>query len=367
MKKVLYIGWIGYKNLGDELMYDLFKEYTNKLGDTYQVDFANIEYRYLKNVSPGSYDLIVLGGGSILGGYKHYVHPFVIDFLHNCLALGKKIMIWGTGIDWLPKNDIGRLNSNKEIYVPVTNHLLSKIEHVFKKSVWAGVRGPLTLKVLEQYGVDKHAFISGDPAFLLDHQSGAQADPLLPDSRLTTHEKIVGVNWGTSYNYIYGQNESLVEDELAAALNHLLEKGYLIYLYSVWKTDLDPIEQLYSKLIKKENVIFDKVLRRQNELMRIIKNFTFTINLKLHANFISLGADVPFIALGYRFKVFDFIQSIHLENCIIGTDEKSIGSKIIGKEAMIVQNKHDILAKINHYKDLYRNKIKEPFENGLYI
>lgn len=366
MKKILYIGWVGYKNLGDELMLDLFKEQFSKLGNSYNLEFANIEHRFLKNVSPQSYDLIILGGGSILGGYGQYVHPYVIDFLHHALTLNKKIMIWGTGIDWVPKKYIERLNRNIKIPLSISPNLQKKIEKVFRESVWSGVRGPLTLRMLEQYGI-KNAFISGDPAFLLRLLPNEKETALLPDSRIQHYGKIIGVNWGTSFNHIYGEHEMKVEDELAAALNQLIEKSYLVYLYSVWKTDLAAIERLYTKLNNKKMVILDKTLHSQNELMHIINTFSFTINLKLHANYISLAANVPFVALGYRFKVFDFIKSINLEDFIIATDEENICKQLLIKETEIVKNRPDILTTIDFYQKLYGEKIKEPFEKGLYI
>lgn len=367
MKKVLYIGWIGYKNLGDELMFDLFKEQFLKLGNSYTLEFVNIEHRYLKNISPQSYDLIIIGGGSILGGYEQYLHPYVIDFLHHALTLNKKIMIWGTGIDWVPKDFIDKLNGNEKIPVSISPNLQEKIERVFRESVWSGVRGPLTLKMLEQYGIKNNVLISGDPAFLLKHQPNTKENNLLTDSRLQHYEKIIGVNWGTSFNYIYGENEIKVEDELAAALNQLIEKGYLVYLFSVWKTDFVAIERLYTKLSNKRMVILDKTLRDQNELMTLINHFVFTINFKLHANYISLAANVPFVALGYRFKVFDFIKSLNFEDFIIATDEENIEKQLLIKETEIVKNRPDIITTMDFYQKLYRKKIKEPFEKKLYI
>ncbi len=64
-------------------------------------------------------------------------------------------MIWGSGIDWVPKDYIERLENNVEIPIVISNNFSAKIKQVFMESVWSGVRGPLTLKVLEQYGVKR--------------------------------------------------------------------------------------------------------------------------------------------------------------------------------------------------------------------
>lgn len=367
MKNILYLGWLGYGNLGDELMYDLFKEQVQRFDCRVRTDMANIESRYLRNVSPQAFDLIVLGGGSILGGYRNYVHPAVIDFLHQCLEHKKKIMIWGTGIDWLPKSAIARLNNNERMHFPVAKDLQEKMERVFQESGWSGVRGPLTLKVLEQYGVTGHAFVSGDPAFLLNVRTDAGQEAASPLAEKLIGKKTIGVNWGTSFNHIYGRNEAELEKELADALNQLLENGYQIYLYAVWKPDFVPLQRLYHRLKRKDMVLFDNVLRDRHGVMNMLQHCTFTINLKLHANYLSLGAGVPFLALGYRFKVFDFFKSLELDDFIIATDEEDISSKLIDMGGRLTREGSAFLSSIQTKKEQYSEKLTEPFQHGLYL
>lgn len=365
MKKVLYVGWIGYQNLGDELMFDLFKEQFSALGDSYQLDSANIEHRYLKNVPLQNFDLIVLGGGSILSGQGYVIHPYVINYLHECLQLDKKIMIWGSGIDWAPKSSIQLLEQDEEIPLMLPPHFLKRIQSVFRQSVWTGVRGPLTQKILEQAGVQSSK-ISGDPGFLLNRCQPAERefDHL---SKIKDNKPIIGVNWGTSFNNIYGENEVTLEGELAKALNELIQKGYHIYFYSMWKNDLPAILRLYSKLINTEHVTLDPTIYNHSDFLQLLNKFTFTINFKLHANYLSLAANTPFIALGYRFKVFDFVKSIQFDDYIISTDETKIAETILSLEQQIVQHSPKLKAKMDSYLTRYREKINEPFKHGLYL
>lgn len=363
MKRVLYIGWIGYKNLGDELMFDLFKEQFKKLDNSYKLDSANIEYKYLKNVSIQDYDLIVLGGGSLLGSVENFIHPFIISYLYQCILLNKKVMIWGTGIDWVPKSLIEPLENNEKIPVHTSPELKRMIDSVFEESVWSGVRGPLTQKILKLYGIEK-CHISGDPGFLLDRSQLSRPKNI----QLAEEEKrIIGVNWGTSYNHIYGQDELKVEDNLAKALNQLIKQGYHIYLYTVWEADIPAMNQLYSKLSDQSKVTLDRTLYNHNELLSLMENFYFTINLKLHANYLSLAANVPFIALGYRFKVFDFVKSVGLEDYIISTDAQKIDENILNLEPQILNNQAELKTMMDETLKNYRNRILEPFKNGLYL
>lgn len=362
LKKVLYVGWIGYQNLGDELMFDLFKQQFLKLDGSYKLESANIEHQFLKNVSFKEYDLIVLGGGSILSREPYFVHPYTVDILHQALSLNKKIMIWGTGIDWVPKSYIQQLENHEEIPLVVSDDFKLKTREVFEESAWVGVRGPLTSKVLQNFGV-KNIQVSGDPGFLLTNRNldGDQVPPF------HHHEKVIGVNWGTTYNFIYGQNEIEVENQLARALNQLIDQGYKVYLFIVWNADLEAAERLYSKLHNKQSAILDKTLYNQEELMNIIQHFAFTINFKLHANYLSLASHVPFIALGYRFKVFDFIKSVDLEDYIISTDQDDITEQILHLEPKIMKDQTAIISKMKMFQSLYSKRIRVPFENHLYL
>ncbi|NMA90011.1 MAG: polysaccharide pyruvyl transferase family protein [Amphibacillus sp.] len=367
MKKVLYIGWIGYRNLGDELMFDLFKEHLSTLGEDFSVDGVNIEHRYLKNIPIENYDLIVLGGGSILGGNNHYLHPYIIDYLYKCILLNKKIMIWGSGIDWGPKALIEQLESSGNIPLALNENLKAKIKAVFEESVWTGVRGPLTLALLKAHGVDK-CHISGDPGFLMNVDQLSKEDQVMINLDFTDkQEKIIGVNWGTSFNNIYGGNEEQVEDQLVDALKQLINQGYHIYLYTVWNTDLPAIERLYQKLNDHKNVTFDKTLYNHNQLLSLNTKFILTINFKLHPNYISLAANTPFIAFGYRFKIFDFAKSVDLEDFVISTDETNISQQIQSKVSNIISDKSQIKTKMNEQLNYYRDKISEPFKNNLYL
>jgi len=362
MKKVLYIGWIGYKNLGDELMYELFREQFQALGNSYHLDSVNIEHKYLKNVSVQDYELIVLGGGSILSGKGYPLHPYIINYLNRCLLLKKKVMIWGSGIDWIPKSSLELLEKNKEIPLFISDEERKKLQRVFEESVWSGVRGPLTLKLLDQVGV-KTSKVSGDPGFLLTPLSSKTPGK----NSLSGKNRTIGVNWGTSFNNIYGENEERVEDELVKALNELIKKGYQIHLYTVWSLDLPAIRRLYSKLSDPNKVFLDEKLYNHQELLSLMENFTFTINFKLHANYLSLAANTPFIALGYRFKVFDFVKSIDFDSFIISTDYPEISNQILKMEQEILEYYYPIKEKMKSYVQQYRKTIKEPFEHGLFI
>ncbi|GKV67349.1 MULTISPECIES: polysaccharide pyruvyl transferase family protein [unclassified Sporosarcina] len=356
MKRVLYIGWIGFENLGDELMYDLFKEHFAVLGEGYSLDFVNVEMKYLKNVSPGDYDLFVLGGGSILNGPGVTISPYVIDFLYNAVMLNKKVMMWGTGIDWLPKSSISLLENPQERFpLNMSDLTLMKIRTVFSQSIWSGVRGPLTKKIFDQIDPSNQIEISGDSAFLLKLERKK-----IPD------RKVIGVNWGTSFNNVYGQNEESVEDQLALALQTLIAQGYKVHLFLVWQKDMEASVRLYHKINDSDHVTLP-VLYGQNELMERMQDFEYTINFKLHANYLSLAAQVPFIALGYRFKIYDFIKSIEADSLVVDMDSATIAEDLLQVHEQLLSNKDTFMSKIETKRNLYAQRLLEPFAAKLYL
>lgn len=359
VRNVLYIGWIGYNNLGDDLMFDLFKHHISMLGEGYKLDVVNNEPRFLINAPIHAYDLIVLGGGSIISGPHEVVQSNIIETLYHALKQNKKTMIWGSGIDWIAKSYITREKTFESLGKNVSPSFQSKVKTVFEESMWAGVRGPLTLNILKSFGIEKKLHISGDPAFLLNKPTA--------NLKHKNHDKIIGVNWGTSYNNIYGNDEEKLANRMAKALNQLIYQGYKVYFYIVWGADIEATKRLYDKIENKKSVIVDEKRYNEHELMQLMQQFSFTINFKLHANYLSLIANVPFIALGYRFKVFDFIESIQLEEMIISTDDEHIVDKILHIETMIEKDKKKMIETMNKYQSFYRKQLMEPFENQLYL
>ncbi|WP_040982415.1 polysaccharide pyruvyl transferase family protein [Oceanobacillus jeddahense] len=362
MKRVLYIGWIGYNNLGDELMFECFKEQFYQLGDDYELDLVNNEKRYLDNAPLQAYDLIVLGGGSILSGAGHPIQPYIIEALYQALQLNKKIMIWGSGIDWVPKSYVSN-NLNIQFLTNTSKLFQEKLNTVFHESVWSGVRGPLTKQLLEQAGVKKDVIISGDPAFLLPNKTDKNLFPAL----FSPNDKVIGVNWGTSFHNIYGRNEITLENQFAEALNQLIADGYKIYFYIMWHADLEHTKRLAAKLNDTTAWQINDTVYSAESVISLMTHFNFTINFKLHANYLSLAAGVPFIALGYRFKIFDFVRSVHLEDMAIATDDVNLVSQITSLEKKIVNNRSEIVETMDKQQKNYRLKLIEPFEQGLYI
>ncbi len=347
MKKVLYIGWIGFGNLGDELLWHVFKELSEQYYSEEEIkitpSFPGVDF---KNVGP--YDTIVLGGGSLL-------LPGYLQVLQKAADLGKDILIWGSGMDWVEKEQLDKMLAGENISLRklFTEKDGELMKDVFNRASFAGIRGPLAKKALEAIGVDSERIrIIGDPGLLLS-----------ANNMIDEKEKIIGVNWGTTYNRLYGGNELAVEDALASACKKLIQQGYKIAIYLVWGSDKASCQRLFDKINDPDpaHVVLDEQLYKEQELMTILSRYTMTINFKLHANILSLAAGVPCVALGYRFKVFDLASSLELEKCVVSTDSINLEEDILTRIAYIEENTSSIMEKYKTKEALYVPMLTEPF------
>lgn len=354
MKQVLYMGWIGYNNLGDDLLWNLF----NQLGSQY------LDEKEIKIVPscPGidinkldHYDTVVLGGGSLLV-------PRYIRILYKALNMGKKIIIWGSGMDRIDIMGLDNIITGKlpSIKNKFNQEEAKMLKAVFSRASFAGVRGPFTKKALEALGVNsKDIQVIGDPGLLL-------LPPRSPVKR-KNKEKVIALNWGTTYNNLYGDNESKVEDKLVLTCKSLIKHGYKVLIFSVWDKDRNACKRLYDNINDPINVTLDEKLYTESELITLLSSCQLTINFKLHSNVLSLAANVPIIGLGYRFKVFDFAYSLGLENYVISTASLNLEEEVLERVRLIEQNRDTILSNYHEKQKMFQPFIVKPFQENLYI
>ncbi|MDN4493189.1 polysaccharide pyruvyl transferase family protein [Ureibacillus aquaedulcis] len=353
MKKLLYIGWVGFNNLGDELLWNIFKETCGKYLNQDQIEMTpSVPGVDLKNLE--KYDTVVLGGGSLL-------LPGYLQILQNALHKGKSVIIWGTGLDWIGKENLDLLLNDKlnSLEQNFKQKDIDVLDEVIEGALFVGVRGPLTKKAIEiMLGKEKadKVQIIGDPGLLLQK----------PDSNSSTQkDKVIGMNWGTTFNRLYGGNELLVEEQLVETAKALINSGYKIMIYIVWADDIPSCERLYDKINDPENVVLDKNLYTENELIEKLSRCTGTINFKLHANFLSFTADVPAIALGYRFKVFDFAASAGLQHLVVSTDSQQLAKELLERVEIIENSETAIIDQFHSIKKKFEPLLESIFTKNL--
>ncbi|SDW03506.1 polysaccharide pyruvyl transferase family protein [Paenibacillus sp. CF384] len=357
MRKVLYLGWIGFNNLGDEWMWEMFRDMAaSHLKAEEHVVIPSLPHVEWKKVS--QYDTIVLGGGSL-------VIPGYIDLVYEALELGKTTAIWGSGHDRLHKWVPSQGSELKPEPIDETAQYRQRLKAVMEQSVYCGIRGPWTREYIDSLGALSNPItISGDSAMLMNALNSVTVPEHV--GSVQGKHRTIGINWGTSYNRIYGGDEAQVEDALARTCRSLLALGYNLHLYSVWGPDQEGLARLYSKLGHDESVTYDPKVYAAADYVRLLSEFEATINLKLHANLLSAAANVPFVCIGYRFKSFDLMHGLDLADWIVPTDDAQLADKLTEKVQAAAAWRDGYINKLEWGRKTAYQSLVTPFREGLF-
>lgn len=349
MKKILYVGWIGFNNLGDEWMWRLFEESAEKYLDPQH-------YRVIPSL-PGvdlqrfdDFDTVVLGGGSLLV-------PGYVDVAHRAAQQQKQLVIWGSGYDTQVPVQFDASGKLMTASFQESEKMGKMLREIGEHASFFGVRGPLTHQYLQETGIGGKLFVSGDPGMLMTL-------PTLEASR-DDQRPTIGINWGTAYNRIYGKNEAAVEDALAQAAKTLIQDGKHIYLYTMWGPDREAIKRLYKKINAPQHTTLDLELHNHTEMMQRIGRFQATINYKLHANILSASAGVPFVCLAYRFKCLDYCYSMGLPEMAVTTNHPQLQQEIVTLATEAVQERASLRERMAVQQKEMKEHLLKPFVHQL--
>ncbi len=344
IKNILYLGWLGEGNVGDDMLFELFKnmlyKYTTleRNNISFTIDTYPIVENYEVNVS--TYDLIVLGGGSLI----HLL--YWLNICEEAIGKGIPVVSWGTGYDEQYK--IEDFES-----ITISNGDLSRYQSIYDAFSYLSVRGPFTKNMLRNIGVKRTIHEIGDPALFY-------ASEMLGDTFKTTDSKEVIVNWGTSYNHIFGNDELLVEDELVKVIHQLLDRGYKITIYPIWTEDRIAVKRLASK-VNRPNCSYYSIVYDARTLLKVIQNCYFSINVKLHANVLAASVNKPFISLAYRGKCFDFAKTVQCLDYALATDEVT-STRVLDLVEGIIVNYSNIMTRISNAKEIYHPRLKQSIQ-----
>jgi hypothetical protein len=350
VRRILYLGWIGFHNLGDEWMWLEFERMAKQYlsSDEYEV-IPSLPGVDIKDLAP--YDTVVLGGGSLL-------IPGYVDLVYGAMKDGKRIIIWGSGFDQMFKP--GNSPEGGEFRNPEreSDAYLTKLRGIVENAAYCGVRGPWTYQYLDERGVllDR-VEVSGDPAMM------SQGQAVLQDRGA---DRVIAVNWGTSNGKIFGGNEAAAEEQMAEACRQLVQRGYKLYLYVVWGPDRKPTQQLYDHIASPYSVTYDPEVRTLEDWLGRMPRFDAAINLKLHANVLSAVCHVPFVNLGYRFKSFDFAHALGLQRWTVPTDALDLRDRIVRLTEEGIASQDVIRAQITKAQEQTRENLSRPFKERLF-
>jgi hypothetical protein len=285
-ESVPYFGVVGDRNLGDELLTSLAESAVAPrrllpIGRSGLVERAALQV--VRERSP-----LLVGGGTLL------LSPPLKKLLTGLSP--STTCTFGTGV----LDDVywGRLTSREREEWRLLLHGANAL----------GVRGPRSLEILQELGVD-HAEIVGDPGFLLCRE-GLDA----PSER-----QLIGINFGTSLGEVWGRDETQAERDLAAEVRTIRAAGWDVRFFAVWPRDLDSIRRVAALSgVSSPDVV--RSYRSPKMFMRLVGECRALLAMKLHAAVLGICAGVPTLAIEYRPKTSDLMRSIGAETDMVRFD-----------------------------------------------
>lgn len=344
-KRILYLGWLGQGNMGDDILFDIFKTLLIRAGEDSKCNLIVDSALPISNfeLDITRYDLVVLGGGSL------YALEFWEDLCLRAKENNIPLATWGTGFDIRDSKSIEQIAEAHENGKTMTLNR-DKTAEILKYAELASARGNITYSLLNQEKVN----VIGDPCLIFSHLFDSYPQIEEIEGFLDKNDRYVLVNWGTSYNNICGNNEDNIAFELKKCIYSLIDKGYKIIIYPIWTNDIEICQKLYNE-IQSQNVYCLKKVYELGYIAGLLAKASFTINFKLHGNIISAAMNKPFIALGYGIKSYDFAESIDCKELVVFTHE-ALENEIKSKIDLIERSYDIIVEKINHHINLYYEK-----------
>jgi ubiquinone/menaquinone biosynthesis C-methylase UbiE/polysaccharide pyruvyl transferase WcaK-like protein len=340
--KILLIGWYGHNAIGDDMLAYVIKHLFSKEAERKGIEIQFAPPSILKNFvfcrahrSLVKNDLIVIGGGSIIG----------FDTMHlNRLLKGSRepLVIFGGGF----RKEAEKIPEKDRIHMT----------ELFSKASLKGVRGPITCDLLISNGIAKDIDIVGDPA--LSFSPPPTSEKLGGDFRVG-----VNVRFMKTGEPQYLSNAQIYNIFAKLADYFVKERNAQIYLFSFTENKYDSDTEAAKKVIElmkyKDN---PKIIPFSTDIVKmcsLIGSFDYLISQRLHPCILGWVQKVPNIGFEYQFlKTADFMSSIGMDEFTIRTDEFSLEA-YLAKYEKLTQNKQSIIESSQQSIAYWRKKQKE--------
>lgn len=328
-KKGYYCGWAGHGNLGDEILHDVIVDLLGNDLALYDKSYLSRAVKlYLRRRLP-TFDCFILGGGTLIG------RPLYLKKMEQYQARHK--IAFGCGV------------MNPEYWMQVPSYVDLRSEWVSQLNSfdYLSVRGPISKKLLSDWGVNKQIHVIGDPVLCM-------SDTEIIQKR---GQKILGVNLGVSRGQVWGGDEDKVLHDVVKELRVLKGKGWSFKFFPVWQSDMEYIRKAANLLGEDYPYIVEDFLNIDT-FMRELRSVDVFLGEKLHAVVLAACTYTPIVMIEYRPKCRDFMESLSLKKNNIRCDQ-IFENKIVD----IVQQESDsskesqmfLYSTIKFYKNKIRN------------
>jgi len=283
-RTIHYTGWIGYLNLGDEILLEAARESFAPAKVVWVKDYGNALVNKLIQRHP--HELAMLGGGTQIGERSP------IARFEAAVARSKGGFVFGAGVtpaldgpvpDWLKR----------------WGDVLRPLEYV-------GTRGPESAETLRRAGVN--AQVLGDPVCWFSQPPGYwQPEP-----------QLIGMNIGTSHGHMYG-DERKVQETFAWVAKALVQAGNRVEFFCVWPDDLETTRRVAAEA-GIQNPVIHQIYEGARVFQEAVKRVQVFVGIKLHACALAMCAGVPTLMVEYRAKCREYAGTMGTEEFCLRSD-----------------------------------------------
>jgi len=260
--------------------------------------YRPIEHSVWKWACRRAFRACILGGGTLV-----FWQAF-LDYFRVALDAGVPCYVLGTGV-----LDPDFWDRRQPEFVAGR----SQWKDALNSCRFVGVRGEASRQTLSELGV-RNVSVVGDPSLLL---AGSGL------SRTCVHTPpVLGLNWGTAYGVLWGDDEVEPRRALATAATHLANNGWRLRIYCVWPNDRKAVDDFTALLPARSWSLAEHYLCAR-DFIRDVSGCTVFAGMKLHSTALALCANVPSIMLAYRPKCEEFMRSVGLEELCVRVDTLS--------------------------------------------
>lgn len=290
---ILYFGWLGHRNLGDEALFEAIHGFFNP--DYTFTTLSALECVPLHGLWARLYDVYMIGGGTLINR-----NEAVLDAsLSYSKTLGKSF-IFGAGV------------ANGEFW----KHLEHRADRsgdwqrYLRSCRFVGVRGPDSLDFMHR--LDVPAELIGDPVLALGNTELVKKTPA----------KRIGLNFGDTGNKIWGGSDFRLWEVLARFIERLLAKGWSVSIFNVFQKDLTSIRSILRAKGWEDRIpIHDHSDCDTARALRYFDDIDVFVGEKLHASVFAAITHTPFVMLEYRPKCHDFMGSMDMLDYNVRVDQ----------------------------------------------
>lgn len=335
-KTLLYVGWTGQRNLGDDAIADAL---IPRLGTVEQAhapyQLADLAKRVVGGgLASSSRRALLLGGGTAIGRRNWRM---VLTANGALLARAKPWFMIGAGVEDPAFQGRNSFSDKGE---------LARWRGICGNFDAVTVRGPRSVELLTGVGIPTR--MVGDPALL--HEPERIPDP---------DEKLLGINLGFGDD-LWGHDHDRVVDALAGLVKALAGEGWRVRAIVVNPKDEPALRSCLSRsgigADRAEVVTADTVER----FFAAVAPCTLLVAERLHALVLAAAAAVPVVGLEYQPKCADFLASVGAIDRAVRTDR--VTSDVLHEHvADLVENRPTesarLLGEVTKLRGLLRNEL----------